>query len=462
MKKLLVSIMLVIFMMASTLLTACGGGNTSEGTSDDGGDAAIDYSKTIVFYSTQGDSLQTVTANAIAAFEAKYPGWKVEHVQPGGYDETKDKIVSDFQAASQPDLAYCYPDHVAQYLKTGKVVDLNKFINDPEIGFSAEVIADFVPGYYNEGYAENFANYASYGLEAKSMITLPFVKSTELMYVNKTALDALGLPIATTWDELWAQCDDIVAKYPTATPLGYDSEANWFITMCEQNGWGYTSASEPHYLFKNAEAQAWLEQLNEYYNEGYITTQEDYGAYTSALFTKGVDDGGLVYCIGSSGGASHQDPGNKFAWEIAPIPGSVLADGSVDYSVISQGPSIVMLKDGNGVTNSEEKQKMTWLFLKELMDPTFQAAFSIASGYNPCRLSTFENPDYVAHLAKGNITARAAEVAKGLSDRFYTSPAFVGSSTAREQVGTALVFALTGQKTAEQALADAYKNCGGK
>ena len=460
MKKLLVSIMLVILMMTSSLLTACGGGATSESAGTEDG---LDYSKTIIFYSTQGDALQTVTDNAIASFEAKYPGWEVEHIQPGGYDETKDRIVSDFQAASQPDLAYCYPDHVAQYLKTGKVVNLNKFINDPEIGFTAEEIADFVPGYYNEGYAVNFANYEAYGLEADSMITLPFVKSTELMYVNQTALDALGLPVATTWDELWAQCEAIVAKYPTATPLGYDSESNWFITMCKQNGWGYTSAdSSNHYLFKNAEAQAWLEQLSEYYNEGYITTQEDYNAYTSALVTKGVEDGGLVYCIGSSGGASHQDPGSKFKWSIAPIPGSKLADGSVDYSVISQGPSIVMLKDGNGVVNSEEKQRMTWLFLKELMDPTFQAAFSIASGYNPSRISTFEIEAYIEHMNKGTITAKAAEVAKGLSDRFYTSPAFVGSSTAREQVGTALVFALTGQKTAEQALADAYKNCGGK
>ncbi|MBQ3571239.1 MAG: extracellular solute-binding protein [Clostridia bacterium] len=456
MKKLLVSIMLVILMMTSSVLTACGGG-------EGGGDAAIDYSKTIVFYSTQGDKLQTETANAIASFEANNPGWKVEHIQPGGYDETKDKIVSDFQAASQPDLAYCYPDHVAQYLKTGKVVDLSKFINDAEVGFSAEDIADFVPGYYNEGYARNFAGYESAGLEADSMITLPFVKSTELMYVNMTALKAAGFDApATTWDELWEQCEKIVKTFPKATPLGYDSEANWFITMCEQNGWGYTSASEPHYLFKNAQAQAWLEKLNEYYGKGYITTQKDYGAYTSALFTKGVEDGGLVYCIGSSGGASYQDPGNKFEWAIAPIPGSKLADGTVNYSVISQGPSLVMLKDGNGVVNSEEKQRMTWLFMKELLDPMFQAAFSIASGYNPCRISTFANEDYIAHIAKGNITAKAAGVAKELSERFYTSPAFVGSSTAREQVGTALYFALTGQKTAEQALADAYKNCGGK
>lgn len=454
--------MLVALMMSSTVLTAC---NTEE---------PIDYSHTIVFYSTQGDSLQAITSNAIASFEAKYPGWEVEHIQPGGYDEVKDKINSDFQAQVQPDLAYCYPDHVAQYLQTGKVVDLTQFMNstatiavdgeDTLVGYTEAELADFVSGYYNEGFASNYAGYETYGYTAESMLTLPFVKSTELLYYNKTALKALNLEVATTWDMLWSQCEAITEEYPTATPLGYDSEANWFINMCEQNGWGYTSADPSnHYLFKNANVQAWLEQLNAYYDLGYITSQKDYGSYTSGLFTKGVEDGGLVYCIGSSGGASHQDPGDVFEWGIAPIPGSVQEDGSVNYSVISQGPSLVMLKDGHSVTNSDEKQLMTWLFVKELLDPTFQAAFSIGSGYNPCRLSTFEVEDYVNHIADtDSITAQAANVAKDLSDRFYTSPAFVGSSTARDQVGTALYYALTGQKTAEQALADAYKNCGGK
>ncbi len=448
--KLLATLMFVVMLFST--MAACG--KTEE---------PVDYEHTIFFYSTQGDALQKVTANAIASFTAKYPGWKVEHSQPGGYDEVKSKIVSDFQGQNQPDLAYCYPDHVAQYIQTGKVVDLSQFISSAEHGYTATEVQDFVPGYYNEGYATNYAGYAANGYTAESMLTLPFVKSTELLYYNKTALDALNLPVATTWDQLWAQCETIVKAYPTATPLGYDSEANWFITMCEQNGWGYTSAEGNHFLFNNPETTAWLEQLNGYYKEGYITTQEDYGAYTSALFTKGVEDGGLVYCIGSSGGASHQDPGDKFEWGIAPIPGSTLEDGSVDYSVISQGPSLVMLKDGHGVSNSEEKQLMTWLFMKELLDPTFQASFSISSGYNPCRLSTFDIPDYVAHMADTeSLTAQAANVARELSSRFYTSPAFVGSSTAREQVGTALVFALRGEKTAAQALADAYTNCGGK
>ena len=204
-------------------------------------------------------------------------------------------------------------------------------------------------------------------------------------------------------------------------------------------------------------------QLRDYYDSGYLTTQEDYQAYTSALFTKGVEDGGLVYCIGSSGGASHQDPAGKFQWGIAPIPGSVQKDGSVNYSAISQGPSLVMLKAGYNVANVEEKQLMTWLFVKELLDPTFQAAFSIASGYNPCRQSTFEVDAYIAHMSdKNSITAQAALVASTMTDRFFTSPAFKGSSTAREQVGSALVFVIQSQKDADEALGDAYRNCGGK
>lgn len=476
MKKLIVSLtaLVLVLAMCTFILVACGetnpSGNGDGGNTTDSGD----YSKTIIFYSTQSDALQKITSNAIAAFEAKYPGWKIDHRQPGGYDEVKEKIISDFQGGVQPDLAYCYPDHVAQYLQTGKVIDMTKFINSTDtveladgtlatVGYSAEELADFVPGYYNEGYAVNFGGYANYGFTANSMLTLPFVKSTELLYYNKSALEELGLPVATTWDQLWAQCEAIVKKFPSATPLGYDSEANWFITMCQQNGWGYTSAEGNNYRFNNENTIAWLAEIRDYYDMGYLTTQKDYGAYTSGLFTKGVNDGGLVYCIGSSGGASHQDPAGAFEWGIAPVPGSVQADGSVNYSAISQGPSLVMLSAGYNVDNAEEKQLMTWLFIKELLDPTFQAAFSIGSGYNPCRLSTLEVQSYIDHMADtDSITAVAAKVASEMSDRFFTSPAFKGSSTARLQVGTALVYAMQSQKTPEEALEDAYRNCGGK
>ena len=230
--------------------------------------------------------------------------------------------------------------------------------------------------------------------------------------------------------------------------------------MCEQNGWGYTSASAPHYLFNNENTTAWLKELNEYYNKGYIATQNEYGSYTSALFTKGTD-GGAIYCIGSSGGASHQNPGSAFTWGIAPIPGSKRADGSVNYAAISQGPSLVMFEAGNGVENIDEKKIMTFMFVKELMDPEFQAAFAKESGYNPSRNSVYENEDYAEHMNGTDITAVAANVAASMSNRFFTSPAFIGSSTARTQVGNVVLYTLKGSKSAEKALLDAISNCGG-
>lgn len=459
MKKLLVSILVLALVLSSTvlLLSAC--------------TDPTDYDHTIILYTSQGDDLQKVTAQAIKKFEAKYPGWTVKHTKPGGYDDVKKKIVNDFSGNLQPDLAYCYPDHVAHYIQTGKVVDMNTFINSKKtvtdgagnaipVGYTAEELADFVPGYYAEGYAKNFSEYDKYGYKADNMLTIPFVRSTELLFYNNTALKACGLTPATTWDELWEQAPKLKEKYPTATVLGYDSESNWFITMSEQNGWGYTSADGEHYLFNTDKHADWLDSLNKKWEDGWLTTQEDYGSYTSGLFTKGMEEGGIVYCVGSSGGASHQGT-DKFEWGVAPIPGSKVGD-KVNNQAISQGPSFVMLTGGHSVSNPDEKQLMTWMFIKELLDPTFQAAFSKASGYNPVRQSVYELDTYKEFLADKDIVSTSVKVASTMTDRVFVSPAFVGSSEARTQVGNALIYTMQGEKSAQKALRDAFVHCGGK
>ena len=122
MKKKIVSLTLAATMSLAVMapfVAGCAGDST-------------DYEHTIVFYSSQGDTLQGITKRAIEKFEAKYPGWTVEHSPQGGYDDVKSKIMSDLEGEQQPDLAYCYPDHVAQYLTSELVLDMNKFINSTE------------------------------------------------------------------------------------------------------------------------------------------------------------------------------------------------------------------------------------------------------------------------------------------------------------------------------------------
>ena len=113
---------------------------------------------------------------------------------------------------------------------------------------------------------------------------MPFSKSTEVLYYNKTFFDEHDLTLPTTWDELEALCRQIKAIDPTCIPLGYDSEANWFITMCEQYGSPYTSAEEGnHFLFNNDTNKAFVREFRQWYKDGLITTQAIYGLFSSCF-----------------------------------------------------------------------------------------------------------------------------------------------------------------------------------
>jgi multiple sugar transport system substrate-binding protein len=140
-------------------------------------------------------------------------------------------------------------------------------------------------------------------------------------------------------------------------------------------------------------------------------------------------------CIGSTGGATYQQPNQtngEFEFEvgIATIP-QVNPDKP---KVISQGPSICLFK-------SEDPQEVlaSWLFAKFLTtDVTFQASVSMNNGYAPVIQSVKENPiyaDFLKSASTANIQAYAVSVALAQSDAYYVSPAFNGSSVARDQVG---------------------------
>ena len=76
----------------------------------------------------------------------------------------------------------------------------------------------------------------------------------------------------------------------------------------------------------------------------------------------------------------------------------------------------------------------------------FQAEFSMASGYVPVLKSVAEHPVYAEELAAADggdhISMLAAKVCLEQADAYYTSPAFNGSSEARDQVGNIVTKAL--------------------
>ena len=420
----------------------------------------------IVFYNTMGSNLSTVLNTYIEEFNKLYPNITVVSTNVGNYDDCRDQISTEITVGNQPNIAYCYPDHVALYNLAKAVATLDSLIaSDIEVtradgtteilGLTDEQVADFIEGYYNEG--KQFGD----GL----MYTLPMSKSTEVLYYNKTFFNDNGLTVPTTWVELEALCAKIKEIDPNSIPLGYDSESNWFITMCEQQGSPYTSASGDHFLFDNEQNHAFVKKFNEWYNKGYVTTQTLYGGYTSGLFVS-TNEVKSYMSIGSSAGAVHQRPAanadGSFPFEvgIATIP-QVNAEAP---KVISQGPSLCIFQKSN-----PQEVIASWLFVKFLTtNVDFQAEFGLASGYLPVLKSAAEHPVYAAKLAEAdggiNITSLAAKVCMEQAHAYYTSPAFNGSSEARSQVGALLTkcLALTeGDIDAQiaEAFADAVAEC---
>jgi hypothetical protein len=92
----------------------------------------------------------------------------------------------------------------------------------------------------------------------------------------------------------------------------------------------------------------------------------------------------------------------------------------------------------------------------------------MASGYVPVLKSVSENPVYAEFIANADggkyISALSAKVCLEQQHAYYTSPAFNGSSEARDQVGALLTkcLALTGDNIdaqIETAFEDAVAEC---
>ena len=430
----------------------------------------------ITFGHTMGQASMAIVDKYIKKFNEIYPNIHIEHVNKGGWSDINGTITTEINGGTQPNIVYCYPDHVAMYNLAKAVVTLDNLIaSQLPVGDTGEILGlteaqknDFIESYYNEGTV--FGD----GL----MYTMPFSKSTEILFYDKDFFAQHNLTVPTTWDEMWAVCEQIKVIDPSCIPLGYDSADNWFITMAEQMNSGYTDASkagEDRFNFVNAENKAFIKTLYEKYNKGLFTTKDMYGNYTSGLFTNQDTEKARCYmCIGSSGGTRHQTPkttdedGNStYAFEVGiePIP----QFSTSNKKAISQGPSVCILK---GKDTTDQQIMASWLFVKFLCtDTAFQAEFSMDSGYMPVLKSVTENATYKAWLDAANgydkLNALAVKVGIEERDTYFVSDAFNGSSVARVQVGALLnkvigTKDLAGQtldQLIDKAFQDAYDEC---
>ncbi|MDR0832548.1 MAG: extracellular solute-binding protein [Bacillales bacterium] len=400
---------IMLSLLAAIALTACGGlsGNSDDESAaissilkaDEDGVKKTDVydgsAVTVEFWHNAGANNQAMFKEFADEFKTLYPNITVNQVvKSGNYNDLEKAVKASIGAGSYPTMAYCYPDHVANYLDSGYVQDLEQLIdsNSPEIALSEESRNDILTGAWEEG--------QSYKVGIRSFA---FSKSTEALFydINYFTEHNLVMPEQPTWEQIWSLADQIKTIDAAKTaggrgiPFCYDSSDNLFITASQQLGIPYTN-TDGGILFNNAQAKEMVTYFRDQFTAGRFVvakaiSDSAYGSDFSKLIeSERNKDYNIRMYVGSTGGARYSQFASGYNAGIRAVPyfGTKL-DGSVNNSAdakdqILQGPSITIFQKAN-----KQETIAAWLYVKFMTNSLNSGRYSKLSGYAPIRHESF-------------------------------------------------------------------------
>ena len=411
----------------------------------------FDESKTYeISFWAKSDSNKHQTAvyyKAVEEFQKLYPNIKVNITIDTDYQRIYQNVITNVQTGTTPNVCITYPDHIATYL-TGDslVVPLESLMADEKYGFGGSELR--FDGVENGEIVEKFLNECvvngyQYGL--------PFMRSTEACYVNKTYVEALGfeLPERLTWDFIWQVCAAALEKNPDGTykvngqsvmlPLIYKSTDNMMIQMIEQRGGGY-STDKGEILIFNDTTESILLELAENARLGHFYTFKKVSYPANYL-----NAGQCIFAIDSTAGATWmgsdsiqsdipEDSVVKFETAVMEIPQYDVENPRM----ISQGPSICIF-------NKEDSGEVlaSWLFAQYLLTNEVQIPYSQSEGYLPVTLKAQNSPEYIDYLSRAgednstyyDVKIAATKIVQNNVDNTFITPVFNGSVSLRNAAG---------------------------
>ena len=152
---------------------------------------------------------------AIANFQELYPNITVNMRLYTDYSRIYNDVITNISTGTTPNVCITYPDHIATYL-TGEniVVPLDELLVDSRYGLGGSQVGFDAPS--KEEIVPEFLAECSF---SGHQYALPYMRSTESCYVNKTYVEALGfeLPEVLTWDFVWQVSEAAMEKNADGT-----------------------------------------------------------------------------------------------------------------------------------------------------------------------------------------------------------------------------------------------------
>ena len=384
---------------------------------------------------------------AIADFQKLYPNITVNLRLYTDYGKIYQDVITNIPTDTTPNVCITYPDHIATYL-TGvdTVVPLDELLVDAKYGlggsqvrFDAPTKDEIVPKFLEEcAFDDHY--YA-----------IPYMRSTEACYVNKTYVEKLGytLPEVLTWDFVWEVSQAATKKDSSGNfvvngqkvlfPFIYKSTDNMMIQMLKQQNAGYSTPAGDVLLFNDA-TQEVLKTVAEHAASGAFSTFKINGYPANFL-----NAGQCIFAIDSTAGATWmgcnaplidiaEEKVVEFETVVMPIPQS----DTENPVMISQGPSMCLF-------NKDDPQEVlaSWLFAQFMLTNPVQIAYAQTEGYAPVTIKAQQSAEYVDYLNRRgedndlyyDIKIDATRLLLDNTENTFVTPVFNGSASLRNAAG---------------------------
>ena len=429
-------------------LTACHG---SRGYDDFAMPESFDTSRSYeISFWAKNDTNKTQTEiyqKAIADFEALYPNIHVSMRLYTDYGKIYNDVITNISTGTTPNVCITYPDHIATYMTgTNSVVPLDNVIADAKYGLGGSELR--FDGPTREEIIPQFLSECAIG---GTTYALPFMRSTEACYINKTMLEQMGyeVPEVLTWDFVWDVSEQAMKKNADGTfavngqkvmiPFIYKSTDNMMIQMLRQKGAPY-SDEEGNILIFNDDTRAILRTVAEHAASRAFSTFK-ISSYPGNFFNAGQ----CLFAVDSTAGATWMGSNAPLldisADKVVPFETAVRAVPQFDPDhprMISQGPSVC-------VFNKRDPQEVlaSWLFTQYLLTNEVQIAYSETEGYLPVTSKAHESAEYRDYLSRAgednalyyDVKIAASKLLLENTDKTFTTPVFNGSTSLRNAAG---------------------------
>ncbi|ADK79770.1 ABC transporter substrate-binding protein [Sediminispirochaeta smaragdinae] len=390
----------LIVMIASAGMIWAGGDQENSGTakSSNGEDDVIVLQ---MFYPVQvGGPLTKLIEKLASDFHSVNPTIVVEPIYTGNYDDTVVKIQTAIQGNTPPDLFLSLATQRFSLVSSDSIIPLDDLI---AMDGGDEYINDFLPGFMEDSFVDG------------KIWSIPFQRSTQIIYYNKDAFKEAGLDPETppkNWDELVAYSQKLVKKDAAGNVIRWgvglaqqSGSAQWqfggFCLENSKNGENLMSDDGKKVFFntpENIEAlqfQIDLQQKYEVMPKGIVQWTDLPGAFIEGKY-------GIIYH--TTGNLANISKNATFDFGTGFMP------GNKRYGAPTGGGNFYITK---GI--SRERQEAAWKFIRFATSPERLAQWNIDTGYVAPRASSFETSimkNYYGELPQAEVAKEQLKYAK--------------------------------------------------